>query len=183
MNKKTNIFIIAILFIALAISARLLPHPANVTPIAALALVAGIYLPKLWAILAPLAAMFISDIFIGFYDWKIMIIVYGSFVLIGLIGLLVRKKKHLWSIIGGITLGSIIFFLATNGAVWLFGTLYPHTISGLIESYIMGLPFFRNSIIGNLFYTVVLASIAEFNFYLMKRNNSRTIFMSSNTKK
>ena len=69
MSKNKNLIIISILLIILGFATRLLPHPANFAPITAIALFAGIYLPKRWAIILPLIAMFISDIFIGFYTW------------------------------------------------------------------------------------------------------------------
>lgn len=59
-------------------------------------------------------------------------------------------------VIGGTTLGAIIFFLLTNAAVWAFGTMYPHTLSGLMESYTMAIPFFRNSLLGDIFFIGIL---------------------------
>lgn len=153
--------IICYLLIALGLTARLLPHPANFAPIGALALFGGMYLPKRQALLLPLAALFISDLFIGMYNPKMMIAVYGSFAVMGYIGMQVRKKKNLSTIIGGTVLGSIAFFLITNAAVWLFGTMYPHTLAGLGQSYTMAIPFFRNSLLGDLFYMGIFIGIAE----------------------
>lgn len=147
--------------ILLGITARLFPHPANVAPIAAVAIFAGLYLPKRWALVIPLIALFVSDLVIGFYDLRIMLTVYGSFAITGYIGMRVREKKNVRRIIGGTLLGSVIFYLATNAAVWGFGTLYPHTLFGLIESYVMALPFFRNSIVGDLFFTGILVGSME----------------------
>ena len=55
--------------------------------------------------------------------------------------------------------GSVLFYLITNYAVWQFTPMYTKTFAGLIQSYIMALPFFRNSLVGNLFYTAVFFSI------------------------
>lgn len=142
-------------------AARFLPHPANFAPIGAIAIFSGLYLPKKWALILPLAAMFFSDLFIGFYAWPIMLSVYAGFVIMGVIGLIVRKNKKLSAILGGAILGSLIFYLVTNGAVWAFGSLYPHTAAGLLESYYMAIPFFRNSLLGDLFYTGVLVGAYE----------------------
>src|SRR3989338_7429577 len=160
-----NRSLIPLLLIALGVSARLLPHPPNFAPIMAIALFCGIYLPKHWAILAPLAAMFLSDLMIGFYAWPIMLSVYMSFSLSGLVGVWIRQKttppkaggpaqggKNVRRIIGGTLLSSILFFLVTNWAVWAFGAMYPHTIGGLFESYTLAIPFFRNSLLGDFFY-------------------------------
>jgi len=153
MNKK---LLIPLLLITLGLIARLLPHPANFAPIAAIALFGGLYLPRRWALILPLTAMFISDIFIGFYSWQVMVSVYLGFILIGVIGLLVRKNKKFHTILGGTLLGSIIFYLLTNAAVWAFGTMYVHSLSGLMQSYYMALPFFKNSLLGNFFYVGIL---------------------------
>lgn len=159
-NKLPNLIIPALL-ILLGLTARLLPHPPNFAPIGAIAIFGGIYLPKRWAILAPLAAMFVSDIFIGFYAWQIMASVYLSFALTGVIGLIVKQKKTLARVVGGTLLGSILFFLITNIAVWAFGAMYPQNLAGLMESYTMAIPFFRNSLLGDLFYVGILVGSAE----------------------
>src|SRR3990167_409643 len=152
MNKLIPAFILIILGIA----TRFLPHPANFVPIGAIAIFSGIYLPKKWAIILPLSAIFFSDIFIGFYSWPIMLSVYSGFVIMGLIGFWVRKNKKLGTILAGTILGSIIFYLLTNFSVWAFGSLYSHDAAGLLASYIMAIPFFRNSLLGDLFYIGIL---------------------------
>ena len=161
----------AFILITLGIAARFLPHPANFAPIGAIAIFSGIYLPKRWALILPLAAMFFSDLFIGFYSLPIMLSVYVSFAIMGLIGLLIRKYKKLSTVLGGTILGSLIFYLVTNGAVWAFGSLYPHTAVGLLESYYMAIPFFRNSLLGDLFYTGILAGAYEVSLALLYRKD------------
>ncbi|MFH0955758.1 MAG: DUF6580 family putative transport protein [Candidatus Falkowbacteria bacterium] len=168
-------FLPALILIALGIAARFLPHPANFAPIGAIAIFAGIYLPKKWAIVLPLAAMFFSDLFIGFYAWPIMLSVYAGFIIMGVIGLVVRKNKKVSTVLGGTVLGGVIFYLVTNGAVWAFGSLYPHTIAGLLQSYYMAIPFFRNSLLGDLFYTGVLAGAYEASLAFIYREKKVTV--------
>ncbi len=151
----------AFILIALGVSARLLPHPANFAPIAAIALFSGLYLPKRFAIIVPAAALLLSDIVLGFYTWQVVVSVYACFALTGIMGLYLAKQKNFATIALGTILASIIFFLVTNWAVWAFGTMYPHTTSGLMQSYIMALPFFRNSLLGDIFYTTVLVGSME----------------------
>ncbi|PIT87787.1 MAG: hypothetical protein COU31_00990 [Candidatus Magasanikbacteria bacterium CG10_big_fil_rev_8_21_14_0_10_40_10] len=146
----------AILLIILGISARFLPHPANFAPIGAIAFFGGIYLPRQYSLILPLIAMLISDIFIGFYSAPIMLSVYASFTIMGLIGLWVSKRKKFHAILGGTILGSVFFFILTNLAVWMFGALYAPNLNGLINCYVSALPFFRNSLAGDLFYSFVL---------------------------
>lgn len=149
-------YIPLLLLIILGISTRLVPHPANFTAIGAVALFSGLYFPKRQALLLPLAAMVLSDIILGFYEPRIMFAVYTSFVLTVLIGTYVANKKNAVRIISAAISGSLLFFLVTNAAVWAFGTMYPHTLSGLFSSYYMALPFWRNELLGTLVYTGVL---------------------------
>lgn len=147
--------LISILIVFFGIFFRLIPHAPNVAPIAALMLFGGTYLPKKFLFL-PILALFISDFFIGFYGTD-MFYVYGSFILTGLIGLWLRSHKRPLIVLGSALFSSILFFLITNFGVWAPpNKWYPHTIEGLLQSYTMALPFFRNSLIGDLGYTVII---------------------------
>lgn len=159
---------IAILLVVLGTAARILPHPANFAPIGAIALFAGLYLPRRQAFIIPLAAMFLSDIVIGFYDPRMMAAVYGSFLLSIFIGCMLQNKKTFPMIMGGATLGATIFFLTTNAAVWAFGTMYAHTLSGLGQSYLMAIPFFRNSLLGDIFFTGIFYASMEMAYFGQK---------------
>ncbi len=152
---------LAIFFIIFGASLRFFPHLPNFTPVAAIALFGGVYLNRRYALMLPLAIMAISDYSIGFYDFKLMAGVYLSFVLVGLIGLLIKKKKNLFTIFGGSILGSVLFFLITNFSVWAFYNWYPHTLNGLLQCFNMAIPFFRNTLAGDLFYVSVLFGIYE----------------------
>jgi hypothetical protein len=136
--------------IAFAVILRLVPHPANVAPIAAMGLFGGVYLNKKYALLVPFLALFISDIFLGFS--ASMPYVYGSFLLTGLLGILLRNHKSVKNVILASVCSSILFFLITNFGFWLVNDLYPKTISGQLEAYIIALPFFRNTLLGDLLY-------------------------------
>lgn len=151
----------AFVLIVLGVAARFLPHPANFAPIGAIAIFSGIYLPKKLALVLPLTAMFISDLFIGFDGWEITLSVYAGFIIMAAIGLVVKKHKNIGAILSGTILGSVIFYLITNGAVWAFGSLYPPTVAGLMQSYYLAIPFFRNSLLGDLFYTGLLVGAYE----------------------
>ncbi len=153
--------VLPVLLITLGVMMRFLPHPANFAPIGAIAVFGGMYLPKRIALIVPLLAVLASDFFIGFYDWKIMLSVYGGFLLMGVIGLFVRKHKKVGNVIGGTLLGSLLFFLITNAAVWMFGAMYTPGFAGLMQSYFMALPFFLNSVLGDLFYVGVLVGGME----------------------
>lgn len=152
---------LAFLFVFGAAVLRLLPHPPNFAPIAAIALFGGVYLSRKFALGIPLLAMLLSDIFIGFYEPLLMISVYGSFVLCGLIGLWLKKRKKWYTVLGGSVAGAILFFIITNFSVWAFTPWYTKTLAGLIQCYAMALPFFRNTLLGDLFYVIVFFGAYE----------------------
>lgn len=162
LKKEKNIeLIVALVFILIGISLRLIPHTPNFTPIAAIALFGGVYLSKKIALILPIGVMMISDMFIGYYEPKLMISVYGSFLLCVVLGFWLKKHKR-WYIIGGSAiLSSVIFFFITNFAVWAFSPWYAKTISGIIQCYIMALPFFRNTLMGDMFYVTVFFGTYE----------------------
>jgi len=147
------------LILAAALS-RLIPHPANVAPITALALFGGVYLDKKHTFIVPLAALFLSDYVIGFYSgiaW-----VYGSFLAIGFIGLWLRKHPGVLTTVGASLAGSVLFFLVTNCGWWLGAdSLYPHTFAGLMQGYAAGIPFFRNTLLGDLGYVGAMFGVYE----------------------
>lgn len=168
LSYRSSHTVVSFFLILLGFAARLLPHPANFAPIGAIALFAGLYLPKRHAIVAPLVAMFFSDVIIGFYTWQTMISVYAAFILTGVIGLLIRNRKSFATVVGGTLLGSVFFFIITNAAVWAFDEMYPLTFNGLMQSYAMAIPFFKNSVMGDLFYTGVLIGGMELVLTLSK---------------
>jgi hypothetical protein len=151
---------------------RLMPHLPNFTPIAAIALFGGVYLKRGHALLLPVAALFISDLFIGFDSWRGRTVVYGSFMLVGLIGLLIRKRKSLAIVVGGSLAGSLVFYLITNFAFLYPQTMYPHTLQGVMQSYINALPFFRYSLLGDLIYTGLLFGAYELILHIHKEKAS-----------
>jgi len=155
------------IIIMIAVAMRLMPHPANVAPIAAMALFGGCYLDKKYALLIPLVAMLASDLFLGFH--QSILFVYGSFILIGLIGMGLKKRKTVRNVVIASVLSSVIFFLITNFGFWLTDSLYPRTFAGQMTAYAMALPFFRNTLLGDLFYTGLLFGGYEFVLLLIKR--------------
>lgn len=136
--------------ILLAVIARLIPHPPNFAPIGGLALFSGSHFKKKIVLLIPLTAMFLSDIFLGFH--KTIPYVYVSFIIIALIGGLIKNSK--WqSLLKASLISSVLFFLITNFGVWATGSMYQKNLGGLMQCYGFGVPFFRNTLISDLFYT------------------------------
>lgn len=135
---------------------RLIPHWPNFTPIAAIALFGGTFVKrKELAFLIPVAAMLLSDLIIGFHST--MLPVYLSFIAIVGLGLILKQKLTVVNTLSASLASSIIFYLVTNFASWYSGIMpYPMNVGGLVQSYIAGLPFFFNGILGDLFYNSVL---------------------------
>jgi hypothetical protein len=158
-------FLLGFTFVALitAVAVRLLPHIPNFTPLGAFALFIGVFVARKywWGLLLPLFAMFLSDLFIGFYDFRLMAVVYGSFLAYTGFGILVAKRKSTATVLLGSMGGAVLFYLTTNFAVWAFSTWYPHTIQGLMLSYTLALPFFKYTFLGDLFFTSILFGVYE----------------------
>ncbi|HVZ58813.1 MAG TPA: DUF6580 family putative transport protein [Patescibacteria group bacterium] len=165
--------IIPTLIIIFGVLLRLLPHLPNVAPITAIALFAGMYLDKKYALILPLVIMVVSDFFLGFHDT--LLFVYVSFFLSGVLGLSTRSHKTAGRILLTILLASVQFFLITNFGVWLVGHLYPKNLKGLVECFVVAIPFFRNTIMGDLLFTTAFILLFEFLEYLVHRKKAALV--------
>ena len=145
---------------------RLIPHPWNFAPVGAAAIFGGMYLKKYYAIALPLLAMFVADAFIGF-SWIDVPFVYGSLVLSALIGIWIGKDRTSSSMfafrtLGGSVASSFLFFLITNFGAWLALETYSKDAAGLIQAYVMAIPFFGNTLAGDMFFIAVFVAGYEF---------------------
>lgn len=174
MTKKLGRLLNPFLFLGLGVVARLLPHLPNFAPITAMALFGGVYIKnKKFALAAPLISIFISDYLLlyinpfgskfidlsTFYPPQALLYssihyVYGSFLISSLIGLWLRNHKNYLTIPATALFCSVQFFLITNAGVWLGGS-YARGLTGLWQSYLAGIPFFRGTFMGDLFYTTL----------------------------
>lgn len=157
--KKINI-ITALYLIAFAVMLRLLPHPANFAPIAAVSIFGGAILPRRIGLWVPLAAMMASDIFLGFH--KLIPVTWGCYLLIALASSTWLRKLTLARGVLLTVSSSVFFFVVTNFAVWVEGGLYAHTWAGLSQCYTMALPFFRNTLLSDMVYTASLFTVYAF---------------------
>jgi hypothetical protein len=156
MNLAMNARIVALISGILAAAAlRLVPHPPNFSPIDAMALFSGAYLGRRGlAFVAPLGALLLSDLFLGFYHG--MAFVYGSVALVVGIGWWVSSRRTPLRIGAAALVSSALFFVLTNFGMWLFSGFYPRTLSGLVTCYVAAVPFFQNTLAGDLFYAALL---------------------------
>jgi hypothetical protein len=153
-NRARLLTLVLAIFAAAAM--RLLPHPPNFSPIAAMALFSGAYLPKrALAFVAPFGALILSDLFLGGFYAGIGF-VYASFALTVLIGWALARRKTVLTIAGAALASSLLFFVLTNFGMWLFSGFYPLTWGGLAACYVAAIPFFQNTLAGDLFFTALL---------------------------
>ena len=154
--NTNNSRIVALLFaILLAATLRLVPHPPNFTPIGAMALFSGAYLGRRgMAFAAPLGAMVLSDVVLGFYSgfW----ITYVAVALIVVVGWLTLTRVSVLRVGGAAIASSVLFFVVSNFGTWASSGMYPHTFAGLSACYVAAIPFFQNTIAGDLFYATLL---------------------------
>ena len=150
-NNNTQFGIITILII-LATLSRLIEHPLNFTPISAMILFGAAHFNKKWQIfLVPFFATFISDLWIsgGYFN----IWIYSSYLLMMLFGIMLYSQKiSIYNILGGAVGSSLIFFIISNFGVWM----HPAYMKSLMACYIDAIPFYQNTLAGNIFYSGVL---------------------------
>jgi len=134
---------------------RLVPHPPNFTPIRAMALFSGAYLGRRpLAFAAPLGAMLLSDAVLGFYSG--MWVTYLAIALIVVLGWIALRRISVLRVAGAALASSALFFLVSNFGTWALSGMYPLTGPGLVSCYVAAIPFFQNTVAGDLFYATLL---------------------------
>jgi len=136
--------------VVLGIFSRIIPHPANFTVIGGLSIWLGSKKNTKFEIFIPVAAMIVSDYWLGFDSIFMRLTVYGSVVLMYLIGRMLSKNLVMASF-----LASLVFFVTTNLGVWAISTMYTKTTLGLIQCFYMALPFWRNALLADVIFTQV----------------------------
>jgi hypothetical protein len=143
--------------VGLDIVARLLPHAPNFTPVAASAVFAGmVFRSKPLALAVPLAAMLLSDLILGSYDWRVMTVVYASLALPAILAMWGRRFRAPIVLAPVVVSSSLLFFVTTNFAVWAFSGMYPADLGGLIRCYVAALPFLQNTVTGDIAWSAAL---------------------------
>jgi hypothetical protein len=153
--KKMDQNLTAILWIFLGVIARVIPHPANMTPQVSMALFGGANLSKRWNFLITFFALIASDILLSkingttvFGDWTFF--TYSGFALIIVAGFWLQNSPSAAKVLGFLLGSSLFYWTWTNFGVWTVGALYPRNFEGLIACYTAAIPFLRNSLIGDL---------------------------------
>ena len=161
--SKQEIFPIGLILI-LAIS-RLIPHPPNFTPVIAVAIMSSCFFKNInLSIIILTLSMLLSDLFIGLY--YNIIFVYFSLILITIVFFKLSKKINYKTLFIFSFFGSLIFYIISNFGVWMLGNLYEKNINGLINCYVLAIPFFKNTFLSTTLFSYG-AYFAQ-NFYKRK---------------
>ena len=160
---KTSGF--AVLLVILGVLTRVFPHPVNFTALGAVSLWSmSLFSSRRVALLIPMLALFLSDALLGFHST--MVWVYGSFLLIEVLSLVIEPQNSWGRTLLGSLCASLIFFVLTNLGVWFDGLLYPMTAEGFADCFAMAVPFLKNQVLGDLLFCFALGVVVR---VVMKR--------------
>jgi hypothetical protein len=164
MKKNYTNILLATVLVLLAASSRVIfneAHIWNIAPIAALGLFSGaVVKDKRFAFLLPLLAQFSADVYFqfftntqGFYSIS-QFFTYAGLIAATMIGFRMNGISAV-KVLGFTLASSTAFFLISNFGVWLQGW-YGMTLSGLVNTYVLAVPFYKNTLIGDLTGSVIL---------------------------
>src|ERR1700758_2873703 len=154
----------AYVLLIVALVSRLVPHPDcwNFTAVTGALLYFGAR--RSWReMLAPLAALMVTDYYLTVFAyhytfaWTAYVTTWAWYVAVMVLGHILLKSRTTWLRFGAaVVLGPTSFFLISNYAVWVGGTMYPRTLAGLATCYAAAIPFYRNDVLS----TTIVAGLA-----------------------
>jgi hypothetical protein len=158
--------VVWLFLVTLAVVGRAWQPAAHVTPLAAVALAAGVFFPStILAASVPVAALAIGNLFLaGYGSLTMAIVVYAALawpVVLGRAGLLggVGRGTRWLNVVGGALASSLVFYFATNIAHWLLTDMYPRTASGLAACLVAALPFHRWMPVGDVVWSLAVFAL------------------------
>jgi hypothetical protein len=166
---------LALSLILIGILLRFAPHAPNFTPVAAIALFSAVYLDRKYALIIPLLLMVISDLFLGMHN--VMFFTWGGFILITFLGFWLKKNKNMGRIVVTSLASALLFFIVSNFGVWVMGW-YPHTLKGLVNCYIMALPFLRNFTLATFCFVALFFGVYELIARRVKDTKLAKVFLT-----
>jgi len=158
-------FMLPLLLTVLGVVCRVTPHPWNFAPVGAIALFAGAtFADRRAAMLVPLATMFAGDTLLelltgnGYHS--LMPVIYATYALIVLLGMLLRDRRDSpLHIAGGAVAGATLFFITSNFAVWTISTVYPKTFAGLVACFVAAIPYFERTLTSDLLFSAMFFGV------------------------
>ena len=163
-NYLIKNFIAFISCVGIVLLFRIIPHPPNFTPVIALSL----YLPFLfgiWSVPFCILGFAITDYFIGFHS-----LLFWTWGALAFTGYTSKFCNKIYSRIVLSFIGAITFFVISNFGVWISGTLYEISVQGLLNCYIMAIPFFTNTLLSTIFFAVIFELFILSKFYYLIPN-------------
>ena len=153
-NRNLKNYLLPICLILVLSFSRLIPHPWNFSPILAVGIFSGFYFKNfILSLFIVVFSMFLGDLYLGFHST--MFFTYISLAVAVIIGLYIKHFKFTEILFSGLV-SSICFFIITNFGTWLTLEMYEKNFSGLLQSYVLAIPFFHNTLISTFLYLIVL---------------------------
>ena len=157
--KNFQSYLLPICLILILSLSRLIPHPSNFTPMLAVGVFSGFYFRNfLLGVLIVIFSMFLGDLYLGFHGT--MFFTYISLAIAVILGLLIKRLKFTEILFSGLA-SSVCFFIITNFGAWLTLEMYEKNFAGLLQSYVLAIPFFHNTLISTFLYLIVLKFLFE----------------------
>jgi hypothetical protein len=154
---------LAYLFVLVAVVVRLLPHPFSFTPVGASLLFFGAHAPRkrAWIPLALLAAsdVFLTKVHYGYPFSADHFATWAWYAAVLLMGGLLRNNARPLRVLAAGLATAVSFFLVSNLAVWAVWNMYPKTFGGLLTSYAVALPYFRNEVAADVGFAALMFSL------------------------
>ena len=166
---------LAMILLVLGIMSRLIVHQPNFTPVMALALFGGMYLPRKTAVIVPVLMMVVSDVLIGMH--ATVLLTWGGVALIAGLGLWLRERKNVARLLGASMISAWLFFVISNFGAWL--VMYPRTLEGLRQCYFLAIPFFRMTLLSTVMYACLFVVVYEALAFLLRQTRFSKILLSS----
>ena len=157
--KKYKHYILPICLILVLSFSRAIPHPPNFTPILAVGIFSGFFFRNFFlSSFIVLSSMFVGDLYLGFHGT--MIFTYTALIVSVLIGALIKNFKFKELFFTSL-FSSFCFFIITNFGAWLTLPMYEKNLAGLLQSYVLAIPFFHNTLISTFIYLIALKFLFE----------------------
>ena len=160
LRKNVKNYFFPLCLILILSFSRLIPHPWNFTPVLATGIFAGFYFRQFYiSLFIVMFSMFIGDLFLGFHST--MFFTYISLAVAVIFGLYIKQFKLTEILFSGLV-SSVCFFIITNFGAWLTLGMYEKNFAGLLQSYVLAIPFFHNTLISTFLYLILLKLLFDF---------------------
>lgn len=156
---KNDLMIPIIMMFLLVISRVISDIPNFTATIALIMFTSYLIRDKFLSVLVILVSQIISDLYIGIYSS--MFFVYGAYVFIALLSPIIMNKLSFKSVLISSLVTPTIFYIVSNFGVWITGSTYPLSLDGLIMCYVAGIPFFDETLLSTVVFSVTIYAMMK----------------------